>query len=106
MKHFRKLVGPYCFWLFVLTVVPMFLIMIYAFVAKGNNVATFKFTLDNYSTYSIVYQIYIIGHGWLPAVSNGTESVYNYTKPFSKIRINLVPTSEKQYLIDYWNKDC
>lgn len=65
-----------------------------------------KFTLDNYSTYSIVYQIYIIGHGWLPAVSNGTESVYNYTKPFSKIRINLVPTSEKQYLIDYWNKDC
>ena len=29
MKHFRKLVGPYCFWLFVLTVLPMFLIMIY-----------------------------------------------------------------------------
>ena len=46
MKHFRKLVGPYCFWLFVLTVVPMFLIMIYAFVAKGNNVATYQITVN------------------------------------------------------------
>ena len=43
MKQFRKLVGPYCFWLFVLTVVPMLLIMIYAFVQKGNTITTFYF---------------------------------------------------------------
>ena len=67
MKHFRKLVGPYCFWLFVLTVVPMFLIMIYAFVAKGNNVATFKFTLDNFTKFfdpifiSVLIKSFILG---------------------------------------------
>ncbi len=51
MKHFRKLVGPYCFWLFVLTVLPMFLIMIYAFIQKGNAITTFSFTLDNFSKF-------------------------------------------------------
>ena len=51
MKHFRKLVSPYCFWLFFLTVLPMFLIMIYAFVQKGNTITTFNFTLDNFSKF-------------------------------------------------------
>ena len=51
MKQFRKLVGPYCFWLFVLTVVPMLLIMIYAFVQKGNTITTFNFTLENFSKF-------------------------------------------------------
>ena len=51
MKQFRTLVGPYCFWLFVLTVVPMLLIMIYAFVQKGNTITTFNFTLENFSKF-------------------------------------------------------
>ena len=67
MKHFRKLVGPYCFWLFVLTVVPMFLIMIYAFMAKGNNIVTFIFTLDNFIKFfdpifiSVLIKSFILG---------------------------------------------
>lgn len=51
MKHFRKLVGPYCFWLFILTIIPMFLIMMYAFIQKGNTITTFSFTLDNFSKF-------------------------------------------------------
>lgn len=51
MKYFRKLVGPYCFWLFILTIIPMFLIMMYAFIQKGNAITTFSFTLDNFSKF-------------------------------------------------------
>ena len=60
-------------------------------------------SLDNYSDYSIVYQIYVKGIGWLPAKYNGQESMYSYNKPMSAIRINIVPNSERQYLINYWN---
>lgn len=60
-------------------------------------------SLNDYSEYSIVYQIYIKGIGWLPAKYNGQESMYSFDKPMSAIRINIVPNSERQYLIDYWN---
>ena len=67
MKQFRKLVGPYCFWLFVLTVVPMLLIMIYAFVQKGNTITTFNFTLENFSKFfdpifvSVLVESFVLG---------------------------------------------
>ena len=67
MKHFRKLVSPYCFWLFFLTVLPMFLIMIYAFVQKGNTITTFNFTLDNFSKFfdpifvSVLIKSFVLG---------------------------------------------
>ncbi|MFR6098670.1 MAG: hypothetical protein ACLUIS_00775 [Longibaculum sp.] len=48
MKQYKKLVSPYCFWLFVLTIVPMLLIAFYAFTAKGTEITTFRFTLDNF----------------------------------------------------------
>jgi spermidine/putrescine transport system permease protein len=51
MKQFRRLVGPYCFWLFVLTVIPMFLIILYAFIERGNTIATLNFTLDNFKNF-------------------------------------------------------
>ena len=60
-------------------------------------------SLDDYSEYSIVYQIYVKGVGWLPAKYNGQETMYSFDKPFSAIRINIVPNSQRQYLIDYWN---
>lgn len=62
------------------------------------------FSLDDYSKYSIVYQIYIKDIGWLSSKYNGQEIMYNFDKPISAIRINFVPNSERQYLIDYWNK--
>ena len=67
MKHFRKLVGPYCFWLFILTIIPMFLIMMYAFIQKGNAITTFSFTLDNFSKFfdpifvSVLIKSFILG---------------------------------------------
>lgn len=60
-------------------------------------------SLDDYSEYSIVYQIYVLGVGWLPCKYNGEETMYSYDKPMSAIRINIVPNSQRQYLIDYWN---
>lgn len=48
MKQYRKLVTPYCLWLFVLTIIPMLLIFFYAITAKGTEITTFEFTFDNF----------------------------------------------------------
>lgn len=64
-----------------------------------------NFSLTNYDDYSIVYQIYVPKIGWLAPKSDGTESTYSYEQPFSAFRMVLVPKSEKQRLISYWNKD-
>ena len=62
------------------------------------------FRLRDCEEYSIVYQIYVPDIGWLRASSDGEETTYSHDKPFSAIRINIVPKSEKQYLMDYWNR--
>lgn len=62
------------------------------------------FQLKDCEEYSIVYQIYVPSIGWLKASSDGEETTYAHNKPFSAIRINIVPKSEKQYLINYWNR--
>ena len=59
--------------------------------------------LNNYDNLSIVYQIYVSGIGWLRASSDGEETTYSHTKPFSAIRMNIVPKSEKNQLLNYWN---
>ncbi|MEG0277195.1 MAG: ABC transporter permease [Coprobacillus sp.] len=48
MKQYKKLVTPYCFWLFALTIIPMLLIAFYAFTSKGTSITTFTFTLENF----------------------------------------------------------
>ena len=48
MKQFRRMADPYMVWSAVMIVVPMLLIAIYAFTVKGNDVITFKVTLDNF----------------------------------------------------------
>ena len=48
MKQFRHMSYPYVLWITIMIVLPMFLIVMYAFTTKGNNVATIKFTLDNF----------------------------------------------------------
>lgn len=60
--------------------------------------------LKNCDDYSIVYQVYVPSIGWLKASSDGEETTYAHNKPFSAIRINIVPNSEKQYLLNYWNR--
>ncbi|MFV0479286.1 MAG: ABC transporter permease [Anaerorhabdus sp.] len=48
MKSFTKLVYPYVAWALVVLVVPMLLIVVYAFTTDGNGVLTLQLTLDNF----------------------------------------------------------
>ena len=64
-----------------------------------------QFKLNNSPDLSIVYQGYVNGIGWLAASSDGEENLYQHDKPFSSLRMNLIPKTEKQYLINFWNRD-
>ncbi|MCI8759972.1 MAG: hypothetical protein HFJ34_02430 [Clostridia bacterium] len=68
-------------------------------------ISAIQFKLKDTTDISVVYQGYINGIGWLQASSDGEENCYQYNKPFSSFRINLVPKTEKQYLINYWNRN-
>ena len=48
MKNFRQLVYPYCLWAGIFILVPMFIIVMYAFTQTGNDVLTINFTFDNF----------------------------------------------------------
>jgi len=48
MKSFKRLVYPYLVWAALFIVVPMFIIIFYAFSKEGNSVITVKITLDNF----------------------------------------------------------
>lgn len=61
--------------------------------------------LKDYTDYSIVYQIYVSEVGWLSATSNGTETMYAKNKPMSAFRVAIIPNSERQSLLNTWNKD-
>lgn len=54
---------------------------------------------------SIVYQIWVKNKGWQPVASDGKETIYDYNKPIGGYRMSIVPKTERQYIIDYWNKD-
>ncbi len=61
--------------------------------------------LKDYSNFSIVYQIYVSDVGWLETKSNGQEAMYRQNMPMSAFRVAIIPNSEKQNLINTWNKD-
>ena len=48
MKSFRRLVHPYLVWAALLIVLPMLIIVFYAFSTQGNDVIPVKITLDNF----------------------------------------------------------
>ena len=48
MRGFRRLVIPYLIWGVIFILIPMLMIVFYAFVEKGNSVLTMRFTLDNF----------------------------------------------------------
>lgn len=48
MNQFRKMAYPYLIWILIIIVVPMILIVLYAFTTVRNNVITLQFTLDNF----------------------------------------------------------
>ncbi|MGL4791054.1 MAG: ABC transporter permease [Anaerotignaceae bacterium] len=51
MKQFKSMAYPYIVWITIMIVVPMLLILMYAFTVRGNEVTTFMFTLDNFSRF-------------------------------------------------------
>lgn len=48
MKTFRRLAYPYMIWISAMIVIPMLLIILYAFSKEGNDVATLSFTLSHF----------------------------------------------------------
>ena len=48
MKSFRRLVHPYLIWAALFIVLPMLIIVFYAFSDQGNSVIPVKMTLDNF----------------------------------------------------------
>lgn len=51
MKSFRRLVYPYLVWGIIFIVIPMLMIVFYAFTKDGNSVMPVKFTLDNFARF-------------------------------------------------------
>jgi len=51
MKKFRAMTYPYIAWLAVFVVIPMILILIYAFTTSGNDTLIFKFTFENFTRF-------------------------------------------------------
>lgn len=48
MSHFKKLVKPYVVWSLFLIVVPLALIVVYAFTTGDNSIVNIRFTIDNF----------------------------------------------------------
>lgn len=48
MQTFRKMAYPYLIWAAIMIVLPMLMIVLYAFTVHGNSVVTFRFTLENF----------------------------------------------------------
>lgn len=48
MKSFKRLVYPYLIWAFVLIVIPMLIIVFYAFSKEGNSTLIVNITLENF----------------------------------------------------------
>ena len=67
MKQYRNLIKPYLVWAFVVIVIPLILIALYAFTEDGNEVLTFSFTLENFrkfleATYmSVIFKSFKLG---------------------------------------------
>ena len=51
MKQFRKMTYPYVIWISIMIVVPMLLILLYAFTTDGNEVTNFVFTFANFKRF-------------------------------------------------------
>lgn len=51
MKQFRNMTYPYILWMTIMIIMPMLLILMYAFTSKGNDVATIQFSLQNFSRF-------------------------------------------------------
>lgn len=51
MRQFRSMAYPYIIWIAAMIVVPMLMIFMYAFTVRGNDVTTFRFTIENFGKF-------------------------------------------------------
>lgn len=51
MKRFSQLAVPYIVWVALMIVLPLVLILLYAFTAQGNELITFSFTLEHFKRF-------------------------------------------------------
>lgn len=48
MRYFKNLVKPYLVWSFLMIVIPLFMILMYAITKSGNSLLSVTFTLENF----------------------------------------------------------
>lgn len=67
-------------------------------------ISALSFKLNDYSEYSVVYQIYIPKSGWQKVEYNENESSMGYPSIISALRIAIIPNSELDDICDFWNE--
>ena len=68
-------------------------------------ISALQLKLKSYDENAICYQVYVASVGWLKPAKNGEITCYDNTKPISAIRVQLVPKSELNAVINTWNQD-
>ena len=51
MKYFKNLVKPYLVWSFIVILVPIFMIFLYAVTNSGNSLINIQFTFNNFAKF-------------------------------------------------------
>ena len=79
MKSFSNLLRPYIVWMFIFIVVPMLLIVLYAFTTQGNSVATLQFTLNNFKKFFDPVFLRVLGKSlYIAAITTGICVLIGY----------------------------
>lgn len=66
-------------------------------------ISSIKVKLKDDINYSVVYQIFVDKQGWQKTASDNEESTYAHDKPITGFRMVIVPKSEREELMKYWN---
>lgn len=97
MKQFKRLIIPYFIWAVIILLIPLFLIVLYAFTKEGNEVLTFAFTWENFAKFlEATYLNVILKSFWLGLVATALCLVLGY--PLAYI-ISRFPEKIQGFLI-------
>ncbi|MGN1317818.1 MAG: ABC transporter permease, partial [Lachnospirales bacterium] len=98
MKNFKSMVFPYILWSVIMILIPMFLILIYAFTKEGNSVKTIAFTLENFEKFFsdklflevLIRSIYIAALTTIICVLLGYPAAYFIAKLKIKSQVFMI----------------
>ena len=48
MNYYKNFIKPYIVWSFIVILIPLFMIFVYAFTKSGNSILTVEFTLEHF----------------------------------------------------------